>query len=285
MPAKLRDTIEAVLGRTPLAIVPLSGGCVAEVYRVRLPDQSSIVAKVDRSQPARLLLEGAMLSYLSQRSKLPVPGVLHCSEDALLMEFVEGESSFSSAAQVHAAELLAELHNISASNFGFEYDTLIGGLHQPNPQTRSWLEFFRDQRLLYMSAEAVRAGRMPHAMLVRLEKFSGKLAIWLDEPKHPSLIHGDVWTTNVLAKGSRISGFFDPAIYFAHAEIELAFTTLFGTFSSAFFRRYNEIRPLQPGFMELRRDIYNLYPLLVHVRLFGGSYLQSVDATLNRFGY
>lgn len=285
MSSKLRSIIESVIGRTPQAIVPLSGGCVAEVYKIRLPDNSSIVAKVDRSQPARLLQEGAMLSYLARHSHLPVPTVIYCSEAVLLMDYVEGESSFTNAAQEHAAELLATLHGISADSFGFEYDTLIGGLHQPNPRTKSWIPFFRDQRLLYMGAEAVRAGRMPQIMLGRLEKFAEKLTTWLEEPNQPSLIHGDVWTTNVLAKGGRITGFVDPAVYYAHPEIELAFTTLFGTFSAAFFQRYNELRPIQSGFMEVRRDIYNLYPLLVHVRLFGGSYLQSVDSILSRLGY
>ncbi len=84
---------------------------------------------------------------------------------------------------------------------------------------------------------------------------------------------------------SRIAGFVDPAIYFGHPEIELAFSTLFGTFGEPFFRRYAELRPLRPGFLEHRRDLYNLYPLLVHVRLFGGSYVNSVDGTLKRLGF
>ena len=100
-----------------------------------------------------------------------------------------------------------------------------------------------------------------------------------------SLIHGDVWTTNVLARNGRVTGFIDPAIYYAHAEIELAFTTLFGTFDEDFLRRYEELRPIAPGFMEVRRDIYNLYPLLVHVRLFGGGYVASVESILHRFGF
>ena len=99
----------------------------------------------------------------------------------------------------------------------------------------------------------------------------------------PSLIHGDLWTGNVLCHDSRIAGLVDPAIYHADAEIELAFATLFGTFGDAFFARYTEHRPLAPGFFEARRDLYNLYPLLVHTALFGGSYARSVDRTVRRF--
>ena len=117
----------------------------------------------------------------------------------------------------------------------------------------------------------------------RLETLAGQLERWLTEPR-PALIHGDLWGGNVLAASGRISGFIDPAIYYADAEIELAFSTLFNTFGKAFFSHYNELRPLAPGFFEERRDLYNLYPLLVHVRLFGGGYVGSVERTLKRFG-
>ena len=93
-----------------------------------------------------------------------------------------------------------------------------------------------------------------------------------------------MWSGNVLTKDGRIAGFVDPAIYYADSEIELAFSTLFSTFGDAFFRRYDELRPLRPGFFEERRDLYNLYPLLVHVRLFGGSYVGSVERALARYG-
>jgi fructosamine-3-kinase len=76
----------------------------------------------------------------------------------------------------------------------------------------------------------------------------------------------------------------DPAIYFGHPEIELAFTTMFGTFGQAFFQAYEELSPLEPGFHEQRLDLYNLYPTLVHVRLFGASYLAGIERTLARVG-
>ena len=100
-----------------------------------------------------------------------------------------------------------------------------------------------------------------------------------------ALIHGDVWTTNVLARAGRITAFLDPAIYYADPEIELAFIGLFGTFGRAFHEAYHSLRPIAPGFFEERRDLYNLYPLLVHVRLFGGSYVGQVERTLAGYGF
>lgn len=281
----LSAQIEEALGTIPTAIEPLSGGCVGQVYAVKLPGGKQVVAKVDERAHPCLDLEGYMLRYLGEQSELPVPAVYHSSPRLLIMAFLPGDSRFSAAAQAHAAELLAALHQVRAPRFGHERATLIGSLQQPNPWYDRWIPFFREQRLHYMARKAEEAGRLPAAIRARVERLATNLDRWLEEPEHPSLIHGDVWTTNVLAMGERITGFVDPAIYYAHPEIELAFTTLFGTFGDPFFARYRELRPLPAGFFEERRHIYNLYPLLVHVRLFGGTYVGSVDNILSRFGY
>ena len=268
---------------------PLSGGMIGEVYAVDLADGRRIVAKVATAAESGLDIEGYMLIYLGQQSRLPVPQVLHAEPTLLLMTFIDGQSHLGTAEQRHAAELLADLHSITQPQFGLERDTLIGPLHQPNPPGDSWIDFFRDQRLLYMAGEAHQHGALPDALMARIERLSTRLHEWLLEPAQPSLIHGDIWATNILTHDGRVAAFIDPAIYYAHAEIELAYTTLFGTFGysarSPFFERYLELRPLEPGFFETRRDIYNLYPLLVHVRLFGGQYVQMVDATLRKFGF
>jgi fructosamine-3-kinase len=280
----LAGEIEASLGERLRSARPMGGGCIGEVYRVELADGTALVAKVDREGASHLDREAYMLRYLREKSELPVPEVYYGSETLLLMEFVEGSSSFSEGAEHHAAELLAALHGITDDSYGHERDTLIGSLNQPNPQTGSWIEFFRDQRLLYLAKVAHDAGRLPSEDLARIERLAGKLEDYLEEPEQPSLIHGDVWSANVLAKRDRISAFLDPAIYHADAEIELAFISLFNSFGEPFLERYAEIRPMRPGFFEVRRDLYNLYPLLVHVFFFGGGYLGSVRSALNRFG-
>jgi fructosamine-3-kinase len=283
MSTTLQAELEQALGTRPLSLTPLSGGSIGSVYRVQLPGRD-VVAKYDPQPAAQLDVEGSMLRYLRAASALPVPDVLSCTPHLLIMSYIEGSSRFSAAAQQHAAELLAALHTISGPAFGHERATLIGGLHQPNHPHPAWLTFFRDQRLLYMTQQASERGTLPAAVRRRLERCAGRLDQWLDEPAAPALIHGDVWTTNVLAQGARITGFVDPALYYADAEIELAFTTLFGTFGDPFFERYAELRPLSPNFFSERRDIYNLYPLLVHVTLFGSGYVAPIERTLRRFG-
>jgi len=277
------EGVGAHLGERLLSVRPHGGGCIGEVYRVELEEGPPLVAKVDREGESHLEREAYMLRYLRQKSELPVPKVYHGSEKLLLMQFIEGSSRFTEGAERNAAELLAGLHGITADSYGHERDTLIGALDQPNPPTKSWAEFFRDHRLLYMANIAHEAGRLPGQDLFRVERLSEKLDELMEAPNPPALIHGDVWSANVLAKGDRITAFLDPAIYYADPEIELAFISLFDSFGRPFLDRYQEIRPIRDGFFEVRRDLYNLYPLLVHTYYFGDGYLGSVRNSLDRF--
>jgi fructosamine-3-kinase len=278
------EGVEAHLGERMLSVRPLGGGCIGEVYKAELEEGTPLVAKVDPNGESHLEREAYMLRYLREKSDLPVPEIYHGSETLLLMEFIEGSTRFTEGAERHAAELLAGLHGITADSYGHERDTLIGALDQPNPPTKSWAEFFRDHRLLYIALLAYEAGRLPVEDLHRVERLSEKVDELIEDPNPPALIHGDVWSANVLARGDRITAFLDPAIYYADPEIELAFISLFDSFGRPFFDRYQEIQPIRNGFFEVRRDLYNLYPLLVHTYYFGGGYLGSVRNTLNRFG-
>ena len=280
----IAEGAEAALGERLLSTRQMGGGCIGEVYQVELADGTTLVAKVDREAESHLEREAYMLRYLREYSELPVPEVFYGTQTLLLMQFVEGSNSFSDASQRHAAELLAALHEITAGAYGHERDTLIGSLEQPNPPTQSWVEFFRDQRLFYLAEVAHRSGRLPSEDVKQIERLAERLEELIEEPERPSLIHGDVWSGNVLAKGERVTAFLDPAIYYADREVELAFISLFNSFGEPFFERYEEVRGIRAGFFEVRRDLYSLYPLLVHVYFFGGGYLNSVRATLRRFG-
>ena len=287
----IADRVERAIGVRPSLLTPLAGGCVADVRRADLPSGESVVVKTDDRASPTLEIEGRMLRFLRRRSSLPVPAVIHAEPSLLVLEHVENDGTISSRAseQRHAAELLGAMHSIRPDppherSFGFVEDTLIGPLAQPNAWRPSWIGFFRERRLLAMTREAEQGGSLPASVGARLRRFAERLDDLLIEPESPSLVHGDAGGGNILVREGRVAAFIDPAISFSHPEIELAFGTLFGTFSDPFFGAYSEIRPIAPGFHERRRDVYNLYPLLVHVRLFGGGYLAQVDAILRRFG-
>ncbi len=280
-PPRWFNRIEIGLGSRPVSRSPLSGGSIAHVDRIELADGRHVVAKTDSGG---LLLEAEMLGFLADHSDLPVPRVLLASDDLLVVDYLPGSTRLGPRVETHAAELLAALHDHTADRFGFHRDTVIGGLPQPNDWSGEWIPFFRDRRLLHMARDCHAAGRLSDAMLGRLERLADRLETLLEEPDRPSLVHGDMWSGNILSDGGRVTGFIDPAIYFGHAEIELAFSTLFGTFGDAFFERYSALRPIRPGFFEIRKDIYNLWHLLTHVRLFGASYLGGVERVLARHG-
>ncbi len=184
----------------------------------------------------------------------------------------------------HAGELIAQLHATPREHFGYTRDTLIGPLPQPNLRSDRWVPFFRDHRLLHMAERACAEGSLPVGLMQRIERLAARIDDYLIEPAFPSLLHGDLWTGNVLVRSGRIAGFVDPAIYYGSPEIELAFTTMFGTFGRPFFEAYQGLMPIAPGFHETRCGIYNLYPTLVHVRLFGSGYLARIDRTLTGLG-
>lgn len=281
----LSGRISDELGVKVTRLTPLTGGCVGEVYRADVSDGPSVAVKVDRSRSGTLTCEADMLRFLKNHSRLPVPDVLFSSDELLLMTLLPGASRFSANAERHAAELLAELHDLTAGQFGFAYATRIGGLVQPNPQSDSWIAFFREQRLLAFGEAAVREGSLSSKLLGRIENLCARLGDFISEPARPSLLHGDVWTTNVLAEGDRVTGFIDPAMYYGHPEAELAFVHMLGTFGRAFYDRYCELRPIEPGFFETRCGLYNLYPMLVHVRLGYSSYAESAARVLAGLGF
>ena len=255
-------------------------------YRVDLADGRRLAVKARAgSGHADLTLEAYMLDELARQSTLPVPHVHVAEPDLLAMDFIEtGGGGITPSVERHAAELIAALHATPRSFFGYERDTLIGPLPQPNPKSESWIPFFAEHRLLAKARAAEAEGRLPAKLLVRIERLAERLPGYLTEPSHPSLLHGDLWTGNVLVRGGRVAGFVDPAIYYGHPEIELAFTTMFGTFGRAFFDAYENLLPLSRDFHEIRCAIYKLYPTLVHVRLFGAAYIPPIEQTLSRVG-
>ena len=285
----LRSELETKLGSYVVKASSLPVGFGLTGLQIALADGRRLAVKARHtggSGRSNLELEAYMLGELARLSQLPVPHVHYADADLLVMDFIEADSGgITESVEHHAGELIATLHATQRERFGYARDTLLGPLHQPNPQSSRWVPFFRDYRLLFMAKEAQREGRLPSEMLRRIERLAERVDDFLIEPGFPSLLHGDLWTGNVLTRSGRVVGFVDPAIYCGAPEIELAFATLFATFGEAFFEAYTEALPLEPGFHELRSSLYNLYPRLVHVRLFGSSYLAGIDATLARLGF
>ena len=277
----LAGPVAAVSGKRPVALTPLLGGCVAEVYRVDLEGGGALVAKV--APGGGLAVEGFMLDYLADHSALPVPATRHCDDRLLLMDYIPASGGAGPGAEEEAAAHLAALHGVTAPAYGFERDTVIGALPQPNGWQADWCGFFRDRRLLSMGRLALDYGRLPAKTFAQLEALCGKLETYIDPPRAPALLHGDIWSGNLLYAQGRVAAYIDPAIYYGDAEVELAYIRWLSTFGKPFFERYHALSPIDAGFWEVRGDIYALFPMLVHVEICGSPYDHMVAQTLQRY--
>ena len=279
------DAIGRRLGWKVRSAHRLSGGCIATVLRVDALDNGArrdvVVKYGGDDDDETLAAEGRMLGDL-RAAGLPVPRVELAEPGLLVLEHIEHDGRGGESAEQHAAELLAGLHSNTSDRFGYTFPTPLGGIPQPNDWSTTWPAFYGRRRLIPMAAGAVAAGRLGAGVLERILRLAERLPGTLGDCGPPSLIHGDIWGGNVLCHAGRIAAFIAPAISYADAELELAFITLFGTFGRSFFQRYEVLRTIRPGFFEWRRDLYNIYPLLVHARLFGGGYGADVESTLRR---
>ncbi|MBT0812796.1 fructosamine kinase family protein [Litoribacter ruber] len=225
--------------------------------------------------------EAKGLQMLAKHSPLKIPEVYGAGHEEeinyLLMEwFAPARLSGNYWQELGAG--VAQLHATTNNSFGLEEENYIASLAQPNTYCKSWPEFFIHQRLEPMAGKALYDGLIDQRFLEEI-----RLVYPLFDdifPKEiPALLHGDIWSGNVMPSASGKPALIDPAVYYGHREVDLAFSKLFGGFEQEFYHAYHEAFPLEPGFEE-RVPIYNLYPLLVHLNLFGSSYLPPIQRTV-----
>jgi protein-ribulosamine 3-kinase len=223
--------------------------------------------------------EAKGLALLRKANAFCIPEIILQENDQLFLEWLERTPPPASGWRV-AGEKLAQLHKNSASLFGLDHDNYIGSLPQSNKWHETWADFFAQERIFPQLKMARDHHKIDAALMKKAERFCSALTeIFPAEP--PALLHGDLWSGNFFfsTKGPAI---FDPAVYYGHREMDLAMTKLFGGFDADFYEGYEEEFPLEKSWKE-RVDLCNLYPLLVHVNLFGGSYVQDVKLVLEKF--
>lgn len=288
-PPLLRSAAESALG-TPLAeITPLSGGDANEVYRLGTA-RGEFVLKVGHEttdHPRMFHAEAQGLDLLRSAGALMVPEVLGYGLERspggsglawLLLPYLTPAPE-TPAAQEAFGRGLAALHRVTSPTFGGTPGNFMGRQPQPNPARDSAAAFFRDARLLPQleraqleRAQWLSAGDRADfgALLARLPN--------LIPPEPPALVHGDLWRGNAIftVHGPAL---IDPAAAYSHREVDLALMRLFGGFSERVFAAYEEAFPTAPG-AAARADLWNLYPLLMHVNSFGARYLGRLRTAL-----
>ncbi|MEQ9467542.1 MAG: fructosamine kinase family protein [Ekhidna sp.] len=266
-----------------LNVHAVSGGCINSTFRIETSSGSFFLKYNQAHHHEMFVAEEKGLGHLSRHSTIRIPKVLgrgsFDSKAYLLLEWID-KGAQSAYFWEHFAQNLARQHQASQSYFGLDHDNFIGSLPQSNKPHKSWSEFFILERLAPQIKLAKDSNLIDSYAISQFETLFSKLDHLVPE-EPPALLHGDLWSGNFMCGEDGAAVIYDPAIYYGHRETELAFTKLFGGFSSEFYQHYHESYPLEPGFDE-RIDIHNLYPLLVHVNLFGPSYLSGIRQTLKR---
>jgi fructosamine-3-kinase len=179
------------------------------------------------------------------------------------------------------AEGLAGLHKQTQHSFGLHEDNYIGSLQQQNKYSGSWAEFYTTQRIIPLTQKAYNEDKCSRQDVLFTESLCSKFGVLFPfEP--PSLLHGDLWSGNFMVNEKGLPVIYDPAVYYGHREMDIAMTLLFGGFDQKLYRHYNEVFPLEKGWQQ-RIELCQLYPLLVHLILFGGHYYYKVMEIVKKY--
>ena len=263
----------------------VGGGSINDAWRLHTEEGPFFLKTNDADRfPSLFEAEADGLARLRKTDTLRVPEVIAFGEDHdttfLLLEHI-GTGARGADFWERFGTGLARLHRHTAKAFGLERDNYIGSLPQPNRQHATWPEFFVHERLEPQLKLARDRRRVEAGMAFRFERLFHQLdALFPTEP--PALLHGDLWSGNFLCDKEGRPVLVDPAVHYGHREMDLAMTRLFGGFDAELYRAYHAEHPLEQHWEE-RVDLCNLYPLLVHVNLFGGGYVAQVEAILRSF--
>jgi len=287
----LRQVLESVYGQAVeiVSSASVGGGSINQTETLTLSNGEKVFMKTNANPPKDFFpAEAKGLDLLRKAEGGPrIPKPLGMEPGTcprfFLMEYIE-ESPPTKEFDFLFASALASMHRVTQSAHGLDHDNYIGATVQKNTPEKDGLIFFRDHRIRFQQELARANGKLPAPLDKRLDALCDQLESLLDTTgEKPALLHGDLWSGNYFqAKSDQRPCVFDPAVYYGLRESDLAMTELFGSLSGSFYKAYHEAFPLNPGYEE-RKDLYNLYHMLNHLNLFGGSYLSSVESIVNRF--
>jgi len=278
----------------------VSGGCINQVYDISSSSRTYFAKINQASQVAMFEAEALGLQQMGETQTIRVPEPICWGTEGnsayIVLEWLDLGSRGGDRAWEEMGRKLAEMHKYTAPTppllrggeepnsgllravFGWDINNTIGSTIQINNWTANWAEFWAEHRIGYqLKVARRRGGHFPQGERL-LELIPELLAGY--EPQ-PSLVHGDLWGGNAGVTSAGEPVIFDPAAYFGDREVDLAMTELFGGFPAQFYRGYNQVWPLDSGYEE-RKTLYNLYQILNHFNLFGGSYESQANQMINR---
>lgn len=282
----VEHAVAAALGSAIRHSRAVGGGSINEAFACDLADGRRVFVKSNQASDPRMFpCEARGLSWLAEADALRVPRVLAVSDldaaDAfLVLEHLEPQRA--ADRDVPLGRGLAALHRHGAPAFGHTEDNFLATLEQDNTPSNDWPSFYAERRLAPLVRAAIDHGHAPRTWAADLDRLAARLPDLAGPPEPPARLHGDLWSGNLHADEHGAPVLIDPAVYGGHREIDLAMLQLFGGPGARFASAYDEVYPRAPGHAD-RVPLYQLYPLLAHVVLFGGSYIGSAAAAMRRY--
>ena len=284
---KIEEALSVQLRSTILilSVKSVTGGSINDAYCL-VTNNGKYFIKTNQANryPNMFEREAKGLALLKNANTIRIPKVILFDEfeatSFLILEYIESTNPQPDFWQ-NFGKKLAELHQNTNTNFGLDYNNYIGSLHQQNNLHPTWVDFFINERLQPQIKLARDNNEIDSTTILKFENLYKKLDEVFPKEK-PALLHGDLWSGNFMSDEKGESVIMDPTVYYGHREMDIAMAKLFGGFDAEFYSSYNEHYPLENGW-EQRINVCNLYPLMVHVNLFGGGYLGQVKSILSKF--
>lgn len=268
-----------------LSVSSVGGGSINDCFRFSTSAGDFFIKKNSASRyPEMFQKEKQGLQLLSSAKAIAIPEIIlnfeKENEAFLILRYIESGDRIPDFWDDFAASL-AQLHRNTTPFFGLDHDNYIGSLSQSNSKHDSWVDFYREERLDPLVRKARDKGQFGREVSSSFERFYVRMED-IFPVEAPSLIHGDLWAGNFMVNDDGRPMIIDPAVYYGFREMDLAMSKLFGGFAPQFYQSYNNHFKLEKGWEE-RIDYCKLYPLLVHILLFGGGYVESVRHIIRKF--
>lgn len=288
IPRDLAEAAGAALGSAVTGARSLSGGDLNDTWRLELADGRAVFAKTAAdAPPGGYTTEAAGLHWLAEPRALELPEVLAVVDSPadrpwlLALEWID-EGRLDAAGEEALGRGLAALHEAGADAFGGPSLLRIGPIELPNGPAGDWPGLYAEHRLRPLARRAAEHGALPAGTERLIDRVCERLPELAGPPEPPARLHGDLWSGNVMADTRGRPYLIDPAAYGGHREVDLAMLRLFGGPGERCFAAYAEAFPLADGHQD-RVELWQLFPLLVHVVLFGGGYGASVERIARRY--